>query len=46
MLALWFGPNKPSMLTLLTSFVKEASLLETDGIDWRDVQGNCHVSKV
>lgn len=35
MSALWFGP-----------FVKEASLLETEGIDWQDIQGNGHVSKV
>ncbi|XP_034143075.1 uncharacterized protein LOC117592904 [Esox lucius] len=46
MSALWFGPSKPSMFTLLTPFVKEASLLETEGIDWQDIQGNCHVSKV
>lgn len=46
MSALWFGPRKQSMLTLLKSFVKEASLLETEGVDWQDVQGNCHVSKV
>ncbi|XP_062841554.1 uncharacterized protein LOC134300980 [Trichomycterus rosablanca] len=46
MSALWFGPSKPSMLTLLTPFVKEASLLETAGIEWQDIQGNCHVSKV
>ncbi|KAL7404357.1 hypothetical protein ABVT39_013515 [Epinephelus coioides] len=46
MTALWFGPSKPSMFTLLTPFVKEASSLETEGVDWQDIQGNCHVSKV
>lgn len=46
MSALWFGPSKPSMLTLLTPFVKEALSLETEGIDWQDTQGNRHVSKV
>ncbi|XP_030231849.1 uncharacterized protein LOC115557858 isoform X3 [Gadus morhua] len=46
MSALWFGPTKPSMLTLLTPFVKEASLLETEGIDWQDRQGHSHISKV
>ncbi|KAL7379236.1 hypothetical protein ABVT39_024702 [Epinephelus coioides] len=46
MSALWFGPSKPSMFTLLTPFVKEASSLETEGVDWQDMQGNCHVSKV
>ncbi|MEQ2306551.1 hypothetical protein AMECASPLE_009411, partial [Ameca splendens] len=30
--ALWFGPAKPSIITLLKPFVKEASLLETEGI--------------
>lgn len=34
------------MFTLLTPFVKEASLLETLGIDWQDRQGHGHVSKV
>lgn len=43
--ALWFGPGKPSMFTLLTPFVKEASLLETKGVEWKDLQGNHHVSK-
>lgn len=46
MSALWFGPSKPSMLTLLKPFVKEALSLETEGIDWQDTQGNRHVSKV
>lgn len=46
MSALWFGPTKPSMFTLLTPFVKEASLLETEGISWQDRLGHCHVSKV
>lgn len=46
MSALWFGLSKPSMLTLLTPFVKEALLLKTEGIDWQDTQGNWHVSKV
>lgn len=34
------------MFTLLTPFVKETSLLETEGIDWQDRQGHGHVSKV
>ncbi|XP_047220535.1 uncharacterized protein LOC124867893 isoform X2 [Girardinichthys multiradiatus] len=46
MSALWFGPAKPSMITLLTPFVKEASLLETEGIAWQDRKGHSHVSKV
>lgn len=46
MSALWFGPSKPSMLILLTSFTKKASVLETEGVDWQDNQENYHVSKV
>nr|XP_020441759.1 uncharacterized protein LOC109951534 [Monopterus albus] len=46
MSALWFGPGKPSIFTLLTPFLKEASLLETEGVDWQDIEGNRHVSKV
>ena len=44
--ALWFGPGKPSVFSLLTPFVKEASLLEKEGVKWKDVQGNDHISKV
>ncbi|XP_029903862.1 uncharacterized protein LOC115356780 isoform X2 [Myripristis murdjan] len=44
--ALWFGPGKPSVFTLLTPFVKEASLLEKKGVEWQDVQGNNRISKV
>lgn len=46
MSAIWFGPAKPSMMTLLTPFVKEASILETEGIAWQDKRGHSHVSKV
>ncbi|XP_038150334.1 uncharacterized protein LOC119789497 isoform X2 [Cyprinodon tularosa] len=46
MSALWFGPAKPSMITLLTPFVEEAAKLEADGIAWQDRKGHSHVSKV
>lgn len=37
MSTLWFGP---------TPFVKEAAQLDTEAIDWQNIQSNCHVSKV
>lgn len=43
---LWFGEKKPYMLTFLKPFVDELSILQKDGIKWKDSANIEHTSKV